>query len=173
MTEEDLTKVENKALVHFLPKMGHNRNTARAVIYGPEEMGGIGIKNLYVEQSIDQIRAFTQHTRLESPLGKTIQINLDWVQLIAGIQQPVFANTRKLHHIEGEWFTSIRNFLQSINGQLKQTAGWRPQLERAHDQCIMDIFTIASKTEMIRINRCRIFLQATTSPISPTPTEHE
>ena len=162
LTEDALTRIENKALVTFLPKMGYNRNTARAVIYGPEKMGGVGIKNLYVEQSIEQIKAFTQHTRMESPLGKTIQINLDWVQLIAGIQKPVLEDTRTLHHIEGEWFTAIRDFLRSINGQIKQTTGWRPQLERVHDQCIMDVLTSPSKTEAIRINRCRIFLQATT-----------
>ena len=111
LSKETLTKIENKALMKFLPKMGYNRNTARAVIYGPEKMGGVGIKNLYVEQSIEQIKAFTQHTRLNSPLGKTIQTNLDWVQLIAGTQQPVFADTKPLHHIEGEWFVSIRDFL--------------------------------------------------------------
>ena len=125
-------------------------------------MGGVGIKNLYVEQSIEQIKAFTQHTRMESPLGKTMQINLDWVQLIAGTQRPVFDNTKKLHHIEGEWFTSMRDFLRSIDGQIKQTTGWLPQLERVNDLCLMDVLTTPSKTDMIRINRCRIFLQATT-----------
>ena len=125
-------------------------------------MGGVGIKNLYVEQSIEQIKAFTQHTRMESPLGKTMQINLDWVQLISGTQRPVFDDPRKLHHIEGEWFKSIQDFLRSINGQIKQTSGWRPQLERVNDHCLMDVLSTPSKTDMIRINRCRIFLQATT-----------
>ena len=162
MSKETLIKIENKALTKFLPKMGYNRNTARAVIYGPERMGGVGIKNLYVEQSIEQIKALTQHTRLQSPLGKTMQINLDWVQLIAGIQSPVLEETKPLHHIEGEWFIAIRDFLRSVKGQIKQTTGWRPQLERTNDQCLMDILTTTSKTDAIRINRCRIFLQATT-----------
>ena len=162
INEPVLTKIENKALSNFLPKMGYNRNTARAVIYGPETLGGVGIKHLYVEQSIEQIKAFTQHTRLSSPLGKTIQINLDWVQLIAGTHQPVLVDTKKLPHIEGEWFVSIRTFLRSIKGEIRQTTGWRPQLERLHDQCLMDILTPPSKTDAIRINRCRIYLQATT-----------
>jgi hypothetical protein len=83
----------------FLPKIGHNRHTPRAVVYGTEECGGIGIKNLYVEQSIEQINAYIQHTRLASPLGEILSINTDWVQLIAGIARPVFEDTKKLHHI--------------------------------------------------------------------------
>ena len=41
----------------FLPKMGYNRHTARAIVYGAEEHGGIGVENLYAEQSIEQIKA--------------------------------------------------------------------------------------------------------------------
>jgi hypothetical protein len=67
--EADLTNIKNKALMVFLPKMGYSQHTARAVVYGPEECGRIGIKNLYVEQSIKQIKALKQHTGIESPLG--------------------------------------------------------------------------------------------------------
>jgi len=92
--EEDLTSLENRALMAFLPKMGFNRHTARAVVYGPEERGGLGIKNLYVEQSVEQIKALTQHIRLASPLGKIMRINIDWVQLIAGTARPIFEDTK-------------------------------------------------------------------------------
>ena len=108
LEENELVKIENSAIVNFLPKMGYNRNTARAVVYGPEEHGGIGIKSLYAEQLLAQITALIQHTRLESPLGRTILINLEWVQIIAGIQHPVFIDTRPIHHMEGKWFKSIR-----------------------------------------------------------------
>ena len=69
--EKDLNKIENKALMSFLPKIGYNRNTPRVVVYGPTECGGIGIKNLFVDQSVEQINAYIQHTRLDSPLGKS------------------------------------------------------------------------------------------------------
>jgi hypothetical protein len=103
-----LEKIENKALMTFLPKMGYNRNTARAVVYSPEEHGGIGIKNLYAEQLLAQITAIMQHTRLASPLGRTILINFDWVPIIAGIEHPVFLDTRPIQHMEGKWFRSMR-----------------------------------------------------------------
>ena len=79
LQEKELVQIESKAIMVFLPKMGYNRTTARAVVYGPAEQGGIGIKSLYAEQSIAQITALMQHTRLYSPLEKTIRKNLDWV----------------------------------------------------------------------------------------------
>jgi hypothetical protein len=93
--EKDLNKIENKALMSFLPKIGYNFNTPRAVVYGPTECGGIGIKNLFVEQSVKQINAYIQHTRLDSPLGKIMHITMDWVQLIVGIAKPVFEDTNR------------------------------------------------------------------------------
>jgi hypothetical protein len=77
--------------------MGYNQHTARAVVYRPEECGGIGIKNLYVKQLIAQINALIQHTRIESPLGDI----------------PIFEDTKSLYHLEVEWFISIREFLQA------------------------------------------------------------
>jgi hypothetical protein len=82
LEEQELVNIEDKAITVFLPKMGYNCTTTRAVVYGPEEHGGIGIKSLYAEQSIAQITAMIQHTRLYSPLGQTICINLGWVQII-------------------------------------------------------------------------------------------
>jgi hypothetical protein len=49
--EKDLNKIKNKAHMTFLPKIGYNRHTPRAVVYGPAECGGIGIKNLFVKNS--------------------------------------------------------------------------------------------------------------------------
>ena len=93
LEEKELVKIKNKAIMVFSPKIGYNRTTAQAVVYGPAEQGGIGIKSLYAEQSIAQITVLIQHRRLYSPLGRTIRINLDWVQTIAGIAKPVLEDT--------------------------------------------------------------------------------
>ena len=144
----------------FLPKMGYNRNTARAVVYGPAKHGGIGIKHLYAEQSIAQITALIQHTRLCSPLGRTICINLDWVQIIAGIQRPVLEDTQPIQHMEGKWFKSIREFLHKTACTIRIDGLWTPRVQRLHDQCIMD--ALRTSQDAMRINRVRIYLQATT-----------
>ena len=160
LKQKELEKIENRAITVFLPKMGYNRTTARAVVYGPAEHGGIGIKNLYAEQSIAQITALIQHTRLQSPLGRTIRINLDWVQIIAGIGLPVLEDTRPIKHIEGEWFMAIREFLHKTNCDVKIDGIWTPTVQRQKDQCIMD--ALRDCTDIVRVNRVRIYLQATT-----------
>ena len=144
----------------FLPKMGYNRTTARAVVYGPEKHGGIGIKSLYAEQSIAQITALIQHTRLHSPFGRTIRINMDWVQITAGIQCPVLEDTRPIQHLEGEWFKSIREFLFKTNSKIEIDNLWVPKLQRKQDRCIMDVLRNCNDTP--KINRVKIYLQATT-----------
>ena len=65
-------------------------------------------------------------------------------------------------HLEGEWFISIREFLHSVNATIKIDGVWTPQLEREDDRCPMNIFANdITTTELVRINRCRIYLQAT------------
>ena len=160
MTEKDLVKVENKVLMTFLPRKGYNRKTPRAVVYGPEQNGGLGIKNLYAEQSLAQINALLQHKRMGSPLGKIIAINLEWVQIIAGIQKPIFEDTKPLQHLEVHWFKSIRQFLHITKGTVILDGVWTPQLERTKDQCIMEAVRKCKETE--QINRVQIYLQATT-----------
>jgi hypothetical protein len=134
----------------FLPRMGYNRNTARAVlVYGPERYGGLGIKNLYAEQSLAQINAILQHQRMDSPLGKIITINLEWVQIIAGIQNQIFEDTEPLQHLKGHWFKSIRQFLHITNATINIKGSWTPQMERQHDQCIMEVTRKCKETERI------------------------
>jgi hypothetical protein len=140
--------------------MGYNRNTARAVVYGPAKHGGIGIKHLYAEQSIAQITALLQHTRLNSPLGRTMFINLECVQMIAGIQKPVLEDTEPLQHMEGDWFKSTRTFLQKTACTIQIDGLWTPRVQRLHDKCIMDVLRTSQDT--MQINRVRIYLQATT-----------
>ena len=77
--------------------------------------------------------------------------------------RPIFEDTKRLLHLEGEWFISIREFLHSITATIKIDGVWTPQLEREHDRCLMDIFANdITTTELVRTNRCRIYLQATT-----------
>jgi hypothetical protein len=93
-------------------------------------------------------------------MGKIITINLKWVQIIAGIQNQIFVDTEPLQHLEGHWFKSIRQFLHITNATVSIKGLWTPQLERQHDQCIMEVTRKCKETE--RINQVRLYLQATT-----------
>ena len=63
-------------------------------------------------------------------------------------------------HIEGKWFKSIRDFRYKKLTTIRINGLWIPRLQRTNDQCIMDILRTSQDT--MRINRARIYLQATT-----------
>jgi hypothetical protein len=62
--------------------------------------------------------------------------------------------------MEGEWFKSVREFLYKTISDVKITDTWTPTTQRMHDKCIMDALRDCNDT--IRINRVRIYLQAST-----------
>jgi hypothetical protein len=44
-----------------MSQMGYNRNSPKEVVYGPEEMGGFGFHDLFIEQGIHQVTALVGH----------------------------------------------------------------------------------------------------------------
>jgi hypothetical protein len=126
--EKDLNRIENKALMTFLPKIGYNRHT-------PAKSTGLRTQRMRRNQHQKPLRGticlankcIHPTSRLNSPLEEILSINTDWVKLIAGIAKPVIAYTKKLHHMEGEWFISIWEFLHLTDCQIKVATGWLPQ----------------------------------------------
>jgi hypothetical protein len=62
--------------------------------------------------------------------------------------------------MEGKWFRSIREFLYKMSCAVRIKGVWTPRLQRKNDQCIMEVLRECQDTK--RINRVRIYLQATT-----------
>jgi hypothetical protein len=52
LTEEQLTEIQKKATTALFRKCGFNQNTATAVKFGPQRLGGIGFRGLYMDQSL-------------------------------------------------------------------------------------------------------------------------
>jgi hypothetical protein len=53
-----LKKLQSQATRATLMKLGFNRNTSRRVVYGPSRYGGLGFRDLAVEQGIAQVELF-------------------------------------------------------------------------------------------------------------------
>ena len=78
---KDLDRIQNKSAQLFLPKLGYNRNTAKAIVYGPKKYGGIDLRLFRHEQGLSKIEHLTQHWRNpETDAGKHVQIALHWIQ---------------------------------------------------------------------------------------------
>ncbi len=161
-----LHKIQAPAIRTFLPKCGYNRNMPRVVVFGPQEYGGMGFRNLAVEQGAGQIEYFLKFWRTDCEAGSLLRIALSWNQLMAGVSWPILQNvTAPLPHLETKWLPSLRDFLCSIDSDLEIDTPFTYPIQREHDFHIMDLVLESGrfKTREIRmLNYCRLFLGVTT-----------
>lgn len=139
ISEKIVNKIQAKALESFVPALGYNRNFPRDVILGPSEFGGASIPHLYTESRIQQVEMLLSNIRADTDLGKLFLINLNWIQVLAGIGEPYLTSTQEIPYINN-WFTGIREFLHQINGRLHIRSLHIPVIEREGDQFIMTAF---------------------------------
>jgi hypothetical protein len=108
-------KIQSKPLQILLPKMGYNQKTAGEIVFGPKNMGGVGLRHIYAEQGTQKAQMIIQQLRMQRPLGKLLTIQLRWAQRVAGTQEPILVDTKtRIPHLDEEvWLTTLREFLQS------------------------------------------------------------
>lgn len=166
-TRKELEKIQKGAVRAVLSKIGFNRSTARAVVFAPPWFGGLGMRQLYVEQGVAQLETFIRHIRSETRLGDLIRIALGWLQVQAGISEAIFADTsRKLPYLTPGWLVSIREFLSTCNGsmQILHADTSLPKNLREFDFVLMDVVNSnwTKKSELLAFNRCRLYLKVNT-----------
>ena len=158
-----LLRIQRPAVQTILPKMGYNRHLPRAVVYGPRNLGALGLPSLIYEQGLQQILFIGRHLRSpNSPIRSLFQIGVEWFRMLAGYTScPLEKPHLPTAHIElASWFKSLQQFLSTINHSLSIPKLFCPRCLREQDQAIMHLpHTGFTTTELIRINRCRLFLQ--------------
>jgi hypothetical protein len=77
LAQKDCDQLLSPVLSALLPKLHINRHTARSIIFGPEQLGGLALPNLYVTQSIDRLKLFLGHLRIQDRTGHLIHIDYD------------------------------------------------------------------------------------------------
>ena len=169
MTKHQLQQIESPCINALLTKMGYNRHFPRAIVFGPIEYGGMGLKNLYFQQGFLQIKGFLNATREETTVTPLLRILMRTMQLEAGTShnqlQSSWHRKRILSYLTSTWLTNLATFLEDngLNIHMSDDLSWRPPLQRANDSYLMDIFlqrTPPYKTSELRsINRVRIYLQ--------------
>jgi hypothetical protein len=68
LAQKDCDQLLSPVLLALLPKLHINRHTARSIICGPEQFGGLALPNLYVTKSIDKLKLFLGHLRIQDRL---------------------------------------------------------------------------------------------------------
>jgi hypothetical protein len=149
-------------LESFVPALGYNKGFPRAVLLGPSDYGGEEIPHLYTEARIQQMEYLFMHVRAGTELGTLFRINLDWIQLIAGIGEPFLASDCPIPYMKN-WFTGLRDFLLLVDGKIIIQDSYVPVIEREHDQLIMTAFSTItprlSANQLRYLNNWRVFFQ--------------
>ena len=63
MTDTQIHSIQTTATNTFLSNMGYNSRFARAVVFGPVGLGGIGLRHLLTEQGIGQVIALIKQNK--------------------------------------------------------------------------------------------------------------
>jgi hypothetical protein len=138
-----LNKLQSAATRATLMKLGFNRNTARRVVYGPSRHGGLGFRDLFVEQGIGQVEMLVRHLRAKSTQGTLIRITLAWWKLVVGVvSSPLLETTStSIPHLAPPWMSSMHSFLTQMDASIhiEGLIATLPQPLRENDDCIMDV----------------------------------
>ena len=152
LTLKQAEKAQSQFTMAILPRMGYNRNTPRAIIFGESIKGGAGLRHLYSEQGTRQIRSTLYHIRKGTALGTTILIQLKWAQLVCGTSIPILTDiNRRIPHLSNErWITTLHHFLGISNLAIYLVDIQPAAPKRINDRHIMDTVTSGkhSQTEL-------------------------
>ncbi len=165
MSQTDLNQAQKPVTHAFLSALGFNPNMPRSIVYAPPSFGGIGLRDLYVEQGIAQTMALIRHTRASTTLGKTLHVLIETFQLVAGLSQPILTDTRPISYANNKWLESLRGFLRYTQSSIHLKDAWTIPAQRINDRHIMDIMTNYSgnsDTDLQLLNNCRMFMRVTT-----------
>ena len=162
-SQKQCDRISSPALRACLSQMGYNCNMPREVVYGPLELGGLGMHDYFIEQGIAQIATLVGHTRQDSETAKMIAIELQWCQVQAGtafhlLESPDIA----IEYVETCWVMCVRSFLSTYKLRMHFTTIVQPGIQCAGDEFIMDALRSRGSctvSELQQLNACRLFLR--------------
>jgi endonuclease/exonuclease/phosphatase family metal-dependent hydrolase len=161
---KQLSLLQRPAVSATLVKLGFRRTINRSVVYGSPRYGGLGLRDLPVEQGIAQLQLLMRHLRAQSPQGQLLQISLSWWQLQAGVPEPLLQYpTHPMSHLPFTWLTSIRDFLRRIDGRLlvaDHTPSVLPPARTADSYIMGAVLALPQTTtaDLRAFNRVRLYL---------------
>jgi len=162
-TFKECTYIQAPALMATLPKLKINWNTARAIVHGPANYGGLTLKHLYCEQANGQLRLLLGHLRNRDHTGELIIIAISYKQILVGSTKPFWnlPYSKYSKWIEDCWLKSVWEFINRVGISIEARRAWTPSVPRENDSTLMTIFIESGygSYELAQLNRCRLYLQ--------------
>ena len=89
-TQKECDDIQSQFYRYALPKMGLNRHTPKSLLFGPPELRGFGLHDLYSDQITQHITKISQHIRRRDSVGRAFLSNIHVFEIIVGSAQPLF-----------------------------------------------------------------------------------
>jgi len=160
-----------------LPALGVNRNFPRATIaHGPVTYQGLNLPNLHTKQLITHIQTVLKYGNLpHDPTGSLIWACGELMQLEVGTCGLLFKLSPYLHVCMTEtwlshcWYLCIQQGIFIDIDIVDFSVPWE------WDQTIMEVFlgTGYQESDLVTLNQCRMYLQASLFQISVTDREQQ
>ena len=134
-----------------------------AVVYGPLLYGGMAWSNIQVITTYEKLKMVIGSIRLQDTVGQMIEIQLTWLQLFSGLSTPMFRMKHEIPYLPQGWLVTLHRQLVQEGIGVAVSNSWVPTKQRKEDRVIMDlVWHTLPRWMWAAINRCRLFLQATT-----------
>jgi hypothetical protein len=98
------------------------------------------ITHLYLEMMGMKLETIISHIRANTVLGKSISININFLQLCAGVEQPLFLCHDDLKYLNNNRLLHLRDYLLQINVTLHIKSLWQPIKKRENYVILMSAF---------------------------------
>ena len=158
-----LVVLEKLIIGPSLAAAGYSSKMPRAVVFGTKKYGGMRWESPLSILLTAQISLLMSSIRLNDVVGQMLQIQLEWMQLFAGVARPIMEASTVIPYLTGGWLRNLHELAVEARIQLKIAKLWRPKQRRKNDQIIMDYVHHHFPTWMWEgINACRLYLQAIT-----------
>lgn len=107
---------------------------------------GLGLKSIWrngmgFPNSIllyEQIKILMGSICLNETVGKLIIIQLQWIQMVAGVGRPILESNKTISYLTTSWIQSLHVKLVEERIQLRVHDVWVPHKTSVNDQVIME-----------------------------------
>jgi hypothetical protein len=161
-----LNKIQCRAVQAILNKLGVNKSFPHCVAFGPKDLCDMALLDMSVEQGVRGVQHLTDHVFSKDSVGNMIIIALRSLQIKSGCGFHLLEDPSEwVPYITACWLTSIRDFLDRNDINIKVANAHLVPTSREHDRYIMDKIRklgIYDNRQLFDINAVRLHLKVTT-----------
>jgi hypothetical protein len=163
LTEKECNHIIAPVLEAGLQSSSICKNYPRAVTYGPKEESGLNLPNLYVQQGLQRIAMITDHLSSHDMMGELLRTSIEAAKVEIGVGRNLFSLDYSLYStiLTDSWVKSTWQFAREYNIDIIDKVTSNLPLHRQNDVFLMEVICHHgfSKSELQKINRCRLHLQ--------------